>query len=203
MAPDRVGGPDGPGKTSGAEEPVSDEQPGSAEGSWPRPSLRDYYGKWFPVLVRRVRRRFGLDTPEAEAVVNEVFAKLVPKWDELLVETLDAYIGRAVHNRAVEVLRSSFREDLYAPEELPEQAAPACQGVEAVAEAREDFAAMLSQLARVHPRYQTLLRMQAEGVPQEEMAKRLGVAPGTMRTALSRARAQISKIRRSDAEDAR
>ncbi|MGW7317383.1 RNA polymerase sigma factor [Streptomyces sp. NPDC054865] len=169
----------------------------------PRPSLQDYYAERFHGLVRSVRLRFGLDTQEAQSVVNDVFAKLVPRWDELRVETLDAYIARAVRNRALDVLESSSREAPYAPEELPEQAAPAYQEAEAVAEAREDFAVMLSQLARVTPRYQKVLRMQAEGVPPEEMAKRLGVAPGTMRTVLSRARAQITKIRKSDAEDAR
>ncbi|MEU9235131.1 RNA polymerase sigma factor [Streptomyces subrutilus] len=181
---------------------MSDEQSGPAEGSMPRPSLQDYYGQRLRQLVQQAVNA-GLTTSDAQAVVHDVFTKLIPKWERIPVERLDAYVGKSVRNGVTDVHRRRRREVPLAPEDLPEQAAPGYLGGEAVVEARDEHAKLRAQLGRLSERDRSLLLMQAQGVAPDEMAKRLGLTPGTMRVALHRAHARITKIRTSDAEDER
>jgi RNA polymerase sigma-70 factor (ECF subfamily) len=161
-----------------------------AAGSAPVEGLfRDHYGR----IVGMLTRLTG-DRAHAEEVAADVFHKLSRR-PELLAaqEDLTAWVYRVATNAGLDALRMDARR------RRREEAA----GGEAHAAAPPDaLDAMLREERRARvrdvleclkPRDAQLLLLRADGLAYRELARTLGVEPGSVGTMLARAEAEFER----------
>jgi RNA polymerase sigma-70 factor (sigma-E family) len=134
--------------------------------------------------IRLARLAFFLcgDRTRAEDLVAEAFAAAWPKWSAGRVDNLPAYLRRAVVNLAAKDRRHRlvvFRHDGRA---APRLSSP---GADEGLWARVDLAQVLSTLPS--PQRVVVVLRYLEDMPDAEIAALLGVAPGTVKSRLSRA----------------
>lgn len=140
-----------------------------------------FYGAAFPRLVGYLTPIVG-SRSEAEDLAQEAFVRLVPRWEKVsrYVDP-EAWLRSVGYRLAVSRWRRLRTATLHLARQaqLPESPAP-----------NEDavlVGAVLKSLSREHR--QVLVLHYALGFSVEEIARELAVAPGTVKSRLSRARA--------------
>ena len=130
-----------------------------------------------------VARSFGVPETEAEDVVVECFARLLARRRRTEdVSDLGAYVYRSVVNRSIDVRRRAARVSLM---ELTEARCPAhWDSPDSVPEIQGLGSLTSSQRAIVRARI-------VEGLPTKEVAVRLGVSEGTVKSRIHRARSAL------------
>jgi RNA polymerase sigma-70 factor (sigma-E family) len=129
------------------------------------------------------------DRPAAEDVVQEAFLGLYKRWSQLR-ETASApgYLRASVLNGCRMVLRSRARRDHRAASELPWESA------EATALVGEEHRHLLLAIRALPPRQrETLVLRYYLDLSEEETARSMGITPGTVKSATSRALAALGQ----------
>ena len=145
---------------------------------------RAYRDERAAVLATLTRRLDG-DLALAEDVVQDAFARLDLRWSR--VGNPGAYLRRCVVNGATDVLRRRTVERRLASLTRREAEQAATGGLEADE--------MSDALAGLTPRRRAavVLRYYA-GLREEEIAEALGMRPGTVKSTLHRALAQLREV---------
>jgi RNA polymerase sigma-70 factor (sigma-E family) len=143
--------------------------------------LAEYVGARWPRLVRAAVL-LGCTPTEAEDVVQGVLERCVRKWSQVRrADDRDAYVHRMLVNAFVSSRRRRWRN------ELPVAAVPARADADATAEV-DDADVMARALDRLSTDHRTVvvLRYYAQ-LSEQQMAAVLQIAPGTVKSRLSRA----------------
>jgi RNA polymerase sigma-70 factor (sigma-E family) len=123
------------------------------------------------------------DRPTAEDVVQEAFLGLFRRWGRLRdPASAPAYLRSSVLNGCRMVLRSRSRRDDRAAGELPWESA------EATALVGEEQRQLLLAIRALPPRQREALVLRYYlDLSEEEIARSMGIRPGTVKSATSRA----------------
>jgi RNA polymerase sigma-70 factor, ECF subfamily len=168
--------------------------PGRAASAAVAADPRDLYAASYGRLVQVVTLVAG-SRAEAEDVVQEAFARLVPRWSRISTyEDPEAWV-RAV---AFRILSNRFRRARHAiaVSRRTEQVEPSGD----VSTERVDIARALAALP-VGQRQVVVLHHLLD-LPVAEIAAALGVPAGTVKSRLSRARIALAPLLREESHDA-
>lgn len=141
--------------------------------------------RWRPML--RAAVLLGCGQPEAEDLVQVTFTRCYVKWDKVTrADNRDAYVSRMLLNE----FRTSRRRRWW-------QERPTAEVLDAVVEdmatAHADSHAMDRALGRLsQPLREAVVLRHYTQLSERETAEALGIAPGTVKSRLSRALAQLS-----------
>lgn len=129
------------------------------------------------------------DRPAAEDVVQEAFLGLYKRWNRLRdTASAPGYLRASVMNGCRMVLRSRARRDDRSPGELPWESA------EATALVGEEHRHLLRAIRALPPRQrETLVLRYYLDLSEEETARSMGIRPGTVKSATSRALAALGR----------
>jgi RNA polymerase sigma-70 factor (sigma-E family) len=139
-------------------------------------------------LIRLAYVMLG-DRPAAEDVVQEAFLSLYKRWGQLRdTASAPGYLRASVLNGCRMVLRSRARRDDRAAGELPWESA------EATVLVGEEYRHLLRAIQALPPRQrETLLLRYYLDLNEEETALSMGIRPGTVKSATSRALAALGR----------
>lgn len=147
--------------------------------------LADYYPGAFQRLVGTLRL-MGVPEEDSVEVAQEAFVRLIPRWAKVRgYESPDGWL-RTVAWRLWLNRRRAGR--YLSPAEVPHWARPT-GGVDA--EARLDLLQALADLPEGHREVVVLYYL--EDLPVARIARELGVADGTVKSRLSRARTTLAE----------
>jgi RNA polymerase sigma-70 factor (sigma-E family) len=171
--------------------PVSEiSSPGlSADaGQAPGPEVTALYEAHALSLIRLAYVVLG-DRAAAEDVVHEAFLGLCKRWSRLRDTTsAPSYLRSSVLNGCRMVLRSRSRRDDRALGELPWESA------EAAALVGEEERQLLVAIRSLPPRQREALVLRYYlDLSEEEIARSMGIRPGTVKSATSRALAALGR----------
>jgi RNA polymerase sigma-70 factor (sigma-E family) len=162
---------------------------------WPEPAIERAPGYTDFVQARAapllaLARGLTRTSSDAEDLVQEVLAKTLLKWD--VVRKADApaaYVNRMLINAATSIWRSGkHREVPTATEDLP---APSVMDGSGPVVERD---ALLGALRTLPTRHRAVLVLRYyEGLPDQEIAQILGVAPATVRSSAARGLTALRK----------
>ena len=129
------------------------------------------------------------DRPAAEDVVQEAFLGLYKRWSHLRdTASAPGYLRTSVLNGCRMVLRSRARRDDRTAGELPWESA------EATALVGEECRHLLLAIRALPPRQrETLVLRYYLDLSEEETARSMGIRPGTVKSATSRALAALGR----------
>jgi RNA polymerase sigma-70 factor (ECF subfamily) len=152
----------------------------------------------FELLYERYARdlyRFALylsgSSARAEDIVSETFVRVWTSRDTIRVASVKAYLFTIARNFHADGRRREARQI-----ELPESLPDAAPGPEAIAEARQELAAVLAALQRLPEVDRAALLMRAQdGIPYEEIATALGVSLPAVKVKIHRARLRLAELR--------
>lgn len=141
--------------------------------------------RWRPML--RAAVLLGCGQPEAEDLVQATFTRCYVKWDRVRrADNRNAYVSRMLLNE----FRSSRRRRWW--QERPTAEVPEA-AVDDVASAHAETHAMDNALSRLsQPLREAVVLRYYTQLSERETAEVLGIAPGTVKSRLSRALAQLS-----------
>lgn len=154
--------------------------------------------------MRTMRRRCGLayllcsDAHEAEDIVGDVFVKVYRRWRRGGISDIGAYVRRAVVNET----NSKLRRRYLRLREFHRRNGDG-RGVRTVDADLADRDQVLRALRRVPDRQrQTIVLRYFEDLPVADIAELLGVAPGTVRSQLSRGLDRMGRLIDADVSTA-
>lgn len=152
------------------------------------PILLDYLNKSYVSLKRRLTRVLG-NADLANDALHDTWVRVKGKDDRRPMEQPGAYLMRVATNIAVDIQRRQRRslsgDDIDA---LLEEMADPAPGPERVTEVRSDLEALTAIMDRMPERRRLVVVMvHWEGLPQKEVASRLGVSLRTVEYELKRA----------------
>jgi RNA polymerase sigma-70 factor (sigma-E family) len=129
------------------------------------------------------------DRPAAEDVVQEAFLGLYRRWNKLRDRaSAPAYLRSSVLNGCRMALRSRSRRDDRKPDDLPWESA------EATTLVSEEQRQLLVALRALPPRQREALVLRYYlDLSEEEIAKSMGIRPGTVKSTASRALAALGR----------
>ncbi|MCW2822513.1 MAG: sigE [Marmoricola sp.] len=141
--------------------------------------------RWRPMLSAAVL--LGCGQPEAEDLVQVTFTRCYVKWDKVArADNRDAYVSRMLLNE----FRASRRRRWW--QERPTAEVPDAV-VDDMATAHAESHAMDRALGRLsQPLREAVVLRYFTQLSERETAEVLGIAPGTVKSRLSRALAQLS-----------
>ena len=156
------------------------------EGSEDEAGLRDLYHRSQPRLVVQVAAMTG-DIDTAEELVQEAFGRCVERWDRIRhYDDPEAWVRAVAFNLA----RSRWRRlkrSAVALARLPDRSPDT--------EVGSDHAVLLGGLARLDEDERNVLVMHhLLDLPVREVALRLGIPEGTVKTRLSRGRTHLAEL---------
>lgn len=139
-----------------------------------------------PALLRTARR-LTADAAEAEDLLQTALAKTYLAWDRIHDRAaLDGYVRRAMVNTQISWWRRRRRLEVYPAAELPDQPVEDCTRL---SELRDS---LYRALRRLPDRQRaTLVLRYYEDLSEAEIAERLGVSVGTVKSTVSRAVARL------------
>jgi RNA polymerase sigma-70 factor (ECF subfamily) len=147
----------------------------------------------------RLAYRFTGTREAAEDLVQELCVRLYPRLEELrALDNPAPWLARALHNLFVDQARRQARSPVEAVDEIPEVAAPGA-GPDERAFAELTLARIEAALAQLPPEQRAVLAWHdIEGYTLEELAESHGVALGTLKSRLHRARAALKLLLRGN-----
>jgi len=144
----------------------------------------------------RVARLIVFDEGRAREIVQETFARALVRWDRIgNYDRPDAWLMTVTVRQAVRVRDRSRREIPSDAAERSLTAAGPAASVEAHVLVQQGLAGLSTQQRAVVVLYHL------EDLPIAEVADRLGVSAGTVKTQLSRARARLAELLDPDHEE--
>lgn len=154
----------------------------------------------FEALYERYARdlyRFALylsgSSAQAEDIASETFVRVFTSRDTIRAASVKAYLFTIARNLHADGRRREARQI-----ELPECLPDAAPGPEALAEARQELAAVLAALQRLPELDRAALLMRAQdGIPYEEIATALGLSLPAVKVKVHRARLRLAELRGS------
>lgn len=156
-------------------------RPAAAHHSPNDPAFEQVYRSSYPTLVGQL---FLLTTNRAEAedVVQEAFARLWANWQELCTyDNHEAWVRRVAMNLAISRWRKHSRQTSYEEPAVP----PA---------ARSSLSDLTHALRDVSVKHrQALLLHYVVGLSVAEVASEMSAKPGTVKSWLSRGRAELER----------
>ena len=151
-------------------------------------AVRPFFEQWYPRLVRFLRARVG-DADQAEDLAQEAFVRLLrcqpkdPKsWLFAVASNLATDHARLARGRARHLALMDADND-HSDGSEPEQYLLRSEEIERVRQA----------LAAIPERDRTLLLLHHEGFRYRELARQLGLAPGSVGSLLTRAQRRLVK----------
>lgn len=153
----------------------------------------EFYQATYSRLVGQLYPVTG-SLPQAEEVVQEAFVRALARWRQVRTyDVPEAWVRRVALNLASNELRRA-RSRLAALARLGPRVEQPPMSAEAVA--------LVQALGRLPPSHrQVLLLHYALDLPVSEVARQLGLTPGTVRGRLFRARARLRGLLSSRAEE--
>jgi len=139
-------------------------------------------------LARFAYRLCG-DATRAEDAVAEAYARVWPRWRRGQVDDLYPYLRQAVVHQIYGGHRRRLLERREAERRRPD---PVATGFERQVDDRAQLWAALARLSPPH-RAVVVLRL-VEDLSEEEAATMLGIAPGTVKSRLSRALDHLRRL---------
>jgi RNA polymerase sigma-70 factor (sigma-E family) len=133
------------------------------------------------------------DRPAAEDVVQEAFCGLYRRWGQLDDPgNAQRYVRSAVLNGCRSALRRLQRESRSA---RPDESLETSESAEALALVNAEHRAVLSALRRLPARQREALVLRFYlDLPEPEIARSMGVSPGTVKSTTSRALAALGRL---------
>jgi RNA polymerase sigma-70 factor (sigma-E family) len=184
-----LGGAVAPGST-GADGAVS----GTADAGQPdaRQAVSALYEAHAVGLIRLAIVMLG-DRPAAEDVVQEAFCGLYRRWGQLDDPgNAQRYVRSAVLNGCRSALRRLHRESRSA---RPDEWLETSESAEALALVNAEHRAVLSALRRLPARQREALVLRFYlDLPEPEIARSMGISPGTVKSTTSRALAALGRL---------
>jgi RNA polymerase sigma-70 factor (sigma-E family) len=139
-------------------------------------------------LARFAYRLCG-DAGRAEDAVAEAYARVWPRWRRGQVDELYPYLRQAVVHQIYGGHRRRLLELREAERRRPEPAAPAFE------RQIDDRAQLWAALARLSPSHRAVVVLRlVEDLSEDEAAGLLGIAPGTVKSRLSRALDHLRRL---------
>ncbi|MEU0375612.1 SigE family RNA polymerase sigma factor [Streptomyces sp. NPDC006283] len=147
--------------------------------------FEDYVRTRGDALLRSARRLVP-DPADAQDLVQTALARTYPCWDRIADQTLaDAYMRRVMINTRTEWWRRRKLEE-FPVQELPDA------GVDDGAKQRADREMLRDALKALAPQQRQVVILRYYGqLSTEETARALGIATGTVKSALHRALARL------------
>lgn len=137
--------------------------------------------------LRRAAYLLAHDTHEAEDLVQTALARTYARWPQVRREGAYAYVHRAVVNAYIDTTR---RRRPVPSESVGDGRAA---GVAPADHSVEERSELVELLAPLTPRERSIIVWRYYfDTPEQEVAERLGIAPGTVRSTASRA---LSRLR--------
>lgn len=152
-----------------------------------RPALIDFLSQRYGDLKRRLTRVLGNDDLAGDAL-QDTWLRLRRMEDQGPILNPRAYLLRMAVNIALNNLRSQSRSVPRSEVDALLEVADPAPGPEQTAEARSEMDALLEIMARMPQRRRdVLLMVRWEGLPQKEVAQRLGMTLSAVEHELKRA----------------
>jgi len=149
----------------------------------PVPGFEEFYAAHFTRLIVQLYAYLG-DLPQAQDVVQEAFARALPRWRRLA--TYDdplAWVRRVAWNLATSRWRALRRFDRFAAQQRPDHVPPPSA----------DIVALHSALRALSPRLRRAIVMHyLAGMSLAEIADHEQVAVGTVKSWLHRGRTALA-----------
>jgi RNA polymerase sigma factor (sigma-70 family) len=144
------------------------------------PALRDFLVQRYADLKQRLTRQLGSAEMASDAL-QDAWLRLESREDIDTVQNMGAYLIRMAVNIAIDYQRSNSRlltaEEVDTLVDLPDP----MPGPAETAEARSELNALIEVMQSMpQRRQQILLMVRWEGLPQQEVADRLGVSLRTI-----------------------
>jgi RNA polymerase sigma-70 factor (sigma-E family) len=184
-----LGGAVAPGST-GADGAVSGTADAGQQDA--RQAVSALYEAHAVGLIRLAIVMLG-DRPAAEDVVQEAFCGLYRRWGQLDDPgNAQRYVRSAVLNGCRSALRRLHRESRSA---RPDEWLETSESAEALALVNAEHRAVLSALRRLPARQREALVLRFYlDLPELEIARSMGVSPGTVKSTTSRALAALGRL---------
>ena len=184
-----LGGAVAPGST-GADGAVSGTADAGQQDA--RQAVSALYEAHAVGLIRLAIVMLG-DRPAAEDVVQEAFCGLYRRWGQLDDPgNAQRYVRSAVLNRCRSALRRLHRESRSA---RPDEWLETSESAEALALVNAEHRAVLSALRRLPARQREALVLRFYlDLPELEIARSMGISPGTVKSTTSRALAALGRL---------
>ena len=139
-------------------------------------------------LARLAYRLCG-DAGRAEDAVADAYARVWPRWRRGQVGELYPYLRQAVIHQIYGGHRRRLLERREAERRRPDPAAPAFE------RQVDDHAQLWTALARLSPAHRAVVVLRlVEDLSEDETAALLGIAPGTVKSRLSRALDHLRRL---------
>ncbi len=146
------------------------------------------FDRLYPPLFRYLRRLTG-DSDAAEDAAQEAFVRLTEQ--SIPENEVRPWLFTVATNLIRDRARKADRHRRLQPH-VPRASRPEAPDVSAAR--KERIAGVRAVLAELSERDRTMLLMREEGFKYDEIAKAVGVAPGSVGTLLSRAARRFEKI---------
>jgi RNA polymerase sigma-70 factor (ECF subfamily) len=159
----------------------------------------------FEALVRMYNQKvfalaygFVRDRASADDLAQEIFLKVYQALPNFRVESgFSTWLYRIAVNHVKDFLRKSSRRKTVSLDQVGDGPLAVSDGAEARIQEREDEerrAAVYRALETLPPKYRLILTLRdVDGLPYEEVARALAIAPGTVDSRLHRARKMLRK----------
>lgn len=150
--------------------------------------VRKYHRKLLDFIFRIVR-----DAHLAEDIGQEVFLKVykeLPRFDNDRGTPFAAWLYISARNQCISELRKRRRTE-FASEEDIQQISDDGDSAEAKLIRQEDMAALKATVHELHEPFRSTIIMSLQGATLEEIARRCGVPPATVKSRLFRAKEKI------------
>ncbi|MDA7415003.1 RNA polymerase sigma factor [Xenophilus arseniciresistens] len=152
-----------------------------------QPVLLDHLVKGYDQLKRRLSRRLGSEELAGDAL-QDTWLRLQRLEDQAPVLNPQAFLLRMAVNIAVDQQRSHSRAVPVSEAEALLEVVDPAPGPEAIAQSRSEAQALARVVERLPRRRREILMMvRWEGLPQKEVAQKLGVSLRTVEHELRRA----------------
>lgn len=153
--------------------------------------VRHHAGTVHRVLARMI---VGIDPVDLDDLAQVTFLKAhraLPRYERRSARSLQAWLVTIATRVALDVLRAGRQVEV---PYIDDRTASAAAGTDALAGARELGAALAAAVARLSPeRRAVFVLYEYEGLDYGEIAQTLEIDRGTVKSRLSRARAQLRK----------